>query len=233
MDRVVEDALFGGLDLGDVGKRADDSDHLAGGVDDRARLEGEAVIAAVGAAQPDIMADTTRALLQHALERRREAVAIKRMENVEPARGRAFQSAALEAELRFDLAADVDLVGGHIPVEDRIAAAGHGERAPLTVGAARPGRARAGESAMHDGEANQHDDQHQAADQSWRGNVIGQLAERRRAGRRHPNDEQKPGRDQHHRAIRAARPIDRMSRKPIAATVAIEMRATPAAIGAL
>ncbi len=33
VDRVVKDALFRGLDLGDVGQRADDPDHLAGGVD--------------------------------------------------------------------------------------------------------------------------------------------------------------------------------------------------------
>ncbi len=51
----------------------------------RARLEGEAVIAAVGAAQPDVVADAARALLQHAFERRRKAVAIERMENIEPA----------------------------------------------------------------------------------------------------------------------------------------------------
>ena len=90
MDRVVEDALFGGLDLGDVGERADDAHHLAFGVDDRARLEGEPVIVAVGAAQPDVVADAARALLQHAVERRRIAVAVERMEDVEPAPRRAL-----------------------------------------------------------------------------------------------------------------------------------------------
>ena len=119
--------------------------------------------------------------------------------------GGPFQRAAFEAELGLDLGADVDLVGGHVPVEDRVAAAGHRQRAPLGVGAARPRRADGGEGALHDGEADQHDDQHQTADQSRRGDVVGQLAERRRAGGDHPDDEQEPGRDQHHRAVRAAR----------------------------
>jgi len=49
-----------------------------------------------------------------------------------------------------------------------------------------------------------------------------------RAGGDDPDDQQEPGRNQHHRASEPRAAIDRMSTKPIAATVAIEMRATPA-----
>ena len=60
------------------------------------------------------------------------------------------------------------------------------------------------------------------------------VAERRRAGGDHPDDEQEPGRESASpRGPSRAPPVDRMSRKPIAVTVAIEMRATPAATGAL
>ena len=41
---------------------------------------------AVGAAQPQIVADAAGALQQHAVERGRIAVAVERMQNVEPVR---------------------------------------------------------------------------------------------------------------------------------------------------
>ena len=45
------------------------------------------------------MIDAARTLLQHALERRRVAVAVERVEDVEPGRRRTFERAAPEAEL--------------------------------------------------------------------------------------------------------------------------------------
>ena len=142
VDRIVQDALLRGLDFGDVGKRADDAHHFALGVDDRPRFQDEAVISAVRAAQADVVIDAAGPLLEDALERRRIAVAVERVKNVEPSGGRPFERAASQAELAFDLGADVDLVRADVPVENRIAASGHRQRAALGVGAAGANAAR-------------------------------------------------------------------------------------------
>ena len=84
MHRVMQHALFGGLDFGDVGQSADDANDLAFGVDDRARLHDEPEIMAIGGAQPDIVIDAPASLLQQAVERRLVAVAVHRMQHVEP-----------------------------------------------------------------------------------------------------------------------------------------------------
>ena len=96
----------------------------------------------VRAAQAEVVVDAAGALMQQAVEHRGVAVAVERVQNVEPARGRPLERAALEAELRLDLAADVDLVGGDVPIEDRVARTRHRERAPLGVGSARAQRRR-------------------------------------------------------------------------------------------
>ena len=179
--------------------------HLAVGADHRPRLQDVPEIMSVRAAQSQIVIDAARALMQEPVERQRVAVAIERMQHVEPARGRPLERAALEPELAFNRLAAADLVGEHVPVEDRLARSGHGQRAALRVGAAVHGPARAGEGELHHREADQHHDQHQAADQTRRREVVGQIAERRRARRHHPDRQQIPGRDQHHRAIGAAR----------------------------
>ena len=101
--RVVQQPLLGVLELGDVGERADQAHHLAVGADHRPRLEREPEIVAVGRAQPEVLAQAAAALLEHAVEHGAEAVAVERMQHVEPARGRAFERAALEAEQRLGL----------------------------------------------------------------------------------------------------------------------------------
>ena len=97
MHRVVQQAFFGGLEFGHVGQRADEPHHFAVGADDRARLEREPEIMAVGRAQPEILHQAAAALLQHAVERGAEAVAVERVQHVEPVRGGALERAALEA----------------------------------------------------------------------------------------------------------------------------------------
>ena len=82
--RVMQHALFGGLDFGDVGQRADDANDFALGVDHRARLHHEPEIMAVGGAQPDIVIDAPASLLQQPVERRLVAIAIHRMQHFEP-----------------------------------------------------------------------------------------------------------------------------------------------------
>ena len=160
---------------------------------------------AVRAAQSQIVIDAARALMQEPVERERVAVAIEGMQHVEPARGRPLERAALEPELAFNRLAAADIVGEHVPVEDPLARSGHGQRAALGLGAAVHGPARAGEGELHHREADQHHDQHQAADKTRRRKIVGQIAERRRARSHHPDRKQIPGRDQHHRPIGAAR----------------------------
>ena len=86
---------------------------------------------------------------------------------------------------------------------------------------------------MHDGEADQHDDQHQPADKAGRGQIVGQHAERRGAGGDDPDDEKEPGRISMTARSEPRAAMLRIKRKPIEATVAMERRATPAATGAL
>ena len=169
---VVQQPLFGGLEFGDVGERADEAHHLAVGADHRARLEREPEIMAVRRAQAEILHQPAAALLEHAVERGAEAVAVERMQHVEPARRRAFERAALEAEQLLGLRAGVDAVGRHVPVPDHVARAGQRQRAALDVGDDVVGDA-AGESVLHHREADQHDDQHQAAEQRRADDVVG------------------------------------------------------------
>ena len=65
--------------------------------------------------------------------------------------------------------------------------------------------AAAGEGALHDGEADQHDQQHQPAKQDGRGEIVGERAVDREAGGGDPDHQQQPGRDEHDRAFEAMR----------------------------
>ena len=169
---VEQQPLLGVLEFGDVGERADQPHHLAVGADHRPRLQREPEIMAVGGAQAEILGEAAAPLLHHAVERGAEAVAVERMQHVEPARGRAFQRAALEAEHVLGFRAGVDLVGGDVPVPDHVAGAGQRQRAPLDVGDDAVGDA-AGEGVLHHREADQHHDQHQAAEQRRADDVVG------------------------------------------------------------
>ena len=169
---VVQQPLLGVLEFGDVGERADQPHHLAVGADHRPRLEREPQVVAVGRAQAEVLHQPAAALLQHAVERGAEAVAVERMQHVEPARRRAFERAALEPEQRLGLRAGEHLVGGDVPVPDHVAGAGQRQRAALDVGDDAVGDA-AGEGVLHHREADQHHDQHQAAEQRRADDVVG------------------------------------------------------------
>ena len=92
---VVQQALLGGLGFGDVGERADQPDHFAVGADHRPRAQREPQIMAVGGAQAEILRDAAAPLLEHAVERGAEAVAVERMQDFEPLRRRAVERARL------------------------------------------------------------------------------------------------------------------------------------------
>ena len=170
--RVEQQPLFGLLEIGDVGERADQAHHFAVGADHRPRLQREPEIMAVGGAQAEILGEAAAPLLDDAVERGAEAVAVERMQHVEPGRRRSFQRAALEAEQMFGFRAGVDLVGGDVPVPDHVAGAGQRQRAALDVGDDAV-RDAAGEGVLHHREADQHHDQHQAAEQRRADDVVG------------------------------------------------------------
>ena len=101
MHAVMQHALFGVLEFGDVGERADHARHLAVGADHRARLQREPHEMAVRRAQAEILHQAAAALVEHAVERGAEAVLVERMQHLQPFCGGAFQRAALQAEQRF------------------------------------------------------------------------------------------------------------------------------------
>ena len=100
---VVQQPLLGGLELGDVGDRADEPHHLAVRADHRPRPQREPEIVAVGGAHAEILRDAPASLLEHAVERGAEAVAVELMQHVEPLGRRTVERAGLEAERRFGL----------------------------------------------------------------------------------------------------------------------------------
>ena len=186
---VVQQPLFGGLEFGDVGQRADQADDFAVGADHRPRAQREPQIMAVGGAHAEVLRDTAAALFDDAVERGAEAVAIERMQNFEPVRGGAVERSALEPEHRFGFRAGEHAVGGDVPVPDHVAGAGQRQRAALDVGYDALRHA-AGEGVLHHGKADQHDDQHEAAEQRRADNVVGDQADHRQRGAEHPGDQQ-------------------------------------------
>ena len=197
---VVEQPLLGVLHVGHVGERADHAHDLAVRSHHRPGLEREPQIMAVVGAQAQVEGEPPAPLVDDAVERRAEAVAVVGMEHVEPARGGAFQRSPLEAEQMLGLGTGEDLVGVDVPVPDQVAGAGEREGAPLDVGNDRRGDA-AGEGVLHDGEADQHHDQYKAAEQRRRDDVVGHDAGDGEARGKHPGHQQQPSRDQEHRAI--------------------------------
>ena len=63
----------------------------------------------------------------------------------------------------------------------------------------------AGEGVLHHREADQHHDQHQAAEQRRTDDVVGDKAGDGKTGGAGPHHQQQPGRDQQHRAVEAVR----------------------------
>ena len=151
------------------------------------------------------------------------------MQHVEPFGRRAVQRSGLEAERRLGFGAGEDLVGGNVPVPDHVAGAGQRQRAALDVGDDAVRHA-AGEGVLHDRKADQHDDQHQAAEQRRADDVVGDEAEHGRARRRSPRPpaEARSGSASPRGRSRGSR--DRPpAPKPSTATKNSDMRAMPEA----
>ena len=205
MHGVMEHALLGVLDVGDVGERSDHARDLAVGADHRARLQREPHEMAVGRAQAEILHQPAAALVEHAIERGAKAILVKRVQYLEPFRGRAFQRAAFQAQQAFGFRAGEHLVGRHVPVPDQIAGAGQRQSAALDIGDNAGAGATAGKSVLHHRKSDQHHDQHKAAEQRRADDVVRDAASQRHAGCDHPDHQQEPGRNQQHRAVEAMR----------------------------
>ena len=111
----------------------------------------------------------------------------------------------LQAELRLDLRADIDPVGHDVPVEHRVAGTGERQRLALAVADEALRQRAAREGVLHDREADQHDDEHEPAQQGRRHEVVGELPGYGEGRRDDPGQQQEPGRRHHHRAVIAVR----------------------------
>src|SRR5215475_7166253 len=130
---------------------------------------------AVRRAQAEVLHQATAPLLQHAVERGAKAVAVERVQNLEPVRGRPLEGAAPETEEMLGLRAGENPVGGDVPVPDQIAGAGERERAPFDVRYDAV-RDTTRERVLHYGEADQHDNQFETAEQGGADDVVGYYA---------------------------------------------------------
>ena len=142
-------------------------------------------------------------MLQHGVEAGAIAVAVKRVEHVEPARRRPFQRAAPQSQTLLRLRTHIDAVGRHVPIEYDVARAHQRQGSAFRIRHRAVGKTTAGEGVLHHCEADKHHNQNKAADQGGRHEIPGQGARHCKARRRQPNQQQKPRRDQHHRALDA------------------------------
>ena len=129
------------------------------------------------------MEDAAAPVLDHRVEGGRVAVEVEGVEQAEPVRGRAFERPALEAELALDLGPGEDPVAGDVPVEHHVAGAGSASARRSVSRDEGMGQAAAREGVLHDREADQHDDEHEAADQGRLDEVAAELPHDREARR--------------------------------------------------
>ncbi len=201
MDGVVQQPLLGGFHLGDVGDRPDDANHLPVVSDDRPGLEAVPEVRPDLGPQAEIVEDPASAILDHRVEGCRVTIDVEGVEQAEPVRGRAFERPALEAELALDLGPREDPITGDVPIEHDVAGAGQRQRAALGVRDEGMGQTAAREGVLHDGESDQHHDEHEAADQGRLDEVAADLPGDGKARRDHPDHEQRPGRHEQDGAV--------------------------------
>ena len=163
---------------------------------------------AVARAQAEIERDAAATLFEHRVEAGRITVAIEGVQMSSQDDAGPSSSAALHAELMFGFGADVNV--SEVTSQSKMMSP-----APVSASARRsesetmPCAMPAREGVLHDRETDQHDDQHEAADQRRRHEIVGERARHGEARRRHPDEQQQPGRDQHHGAVVAVRRQDR------------------------
>ena len=103
----------------------------------------------------------------------------------------------------LDLAAGLDAVARRVPVPDRMPGADERQRLLLGVADQALRERAAGEGVLHDGEGDQHHDQHQSAGERRLHDGMVDAAGDGEPCREHPEEQDDPGRDQHDRAVEA------------------------------
>ena len=155
-----------------------------------------------GGAQPEILHQAAAALVEHAVERGAETVRSSGCSTSShfaagPSSVPRFRPSRLSVSgLVKTLSAETSQSQIRSP-EPVSASARRSTSETMPVGDA------AGEGVLHHREADQHHDQHQAAEQRRADDVVGDDAGHRHAGGDHPDHQQEPGRDQQHRAVEA------------------------------
>ncbi len=197
VDRIMQQPLRRRLGVGDVADRAGAAHDLAVGPHDRPGLEREPVIMAVTGAQPECLVDFSAPLIDDRIEHNPVAVAVGRMQQVEPVPRRAFQRPVFQSQYVLYVLADLDPVARHVPVPDCVTGADQGERLLLGVGNQALRQSAAGEGMLHDGKGRQHDNKNQATGQCRLQRGVVDLTGYRQPGRADPEDQYQPGRDQH------------------------------------
>ena len=147
------------------------------------------------------MNDATAPLLDHRVQGGGIAVDVEGMDQAEPVRSRAFQGAALQAELALDLLAGEDPVTRYIPIEHHIAGARQRQSAALRVGDQGMGHPAPAKGVLHHREADEHDDQDETADQGRLDEVAADLSGDGEARSHDPDEEEEPGRYEKDRAV--------------------------------
>ena len=124
----------------------------------------------------------------HGVEGGAVAVAVEGVDEVEPAAAGPSRAPRLRPSWLSISGLTKIRSRRHVPVEHDVARAGQRQRPALGVGdeAVREGAAR--EGVLHHREADQHDDQHEAADQRRLHEVVAELAGDGEAGGRHPDE---------------------------------------------
>ena len=155
---------------------------------------------AVGRAHAKILGDAAAPLLDDAVQRCAEAIAVKRMHHFEPVRCRAVERSALEAEHGFGFRAGENAIGGYVPIPYHVPGASQRQSTALDVRYDSL-RKSASEGVLHHREADQHDDENEATEQRRPDDIVGQESQNRHCRADHPDHQKKPGRNQHHRAV--------------------------------
>ena len=183
-------------------------------VGDAGGLELEPAVGVVRVAHAELDAHLAARALLHRGEQQLEALAVGGVHVLGEVVDLGRQLAGLEAEHRLHHGADLDLVAPHVPFPDRGACAVDGERPQLLLARLRAiERLERAEGVLRDGEADQHDDQHQPGRQPEHDDVAREPAGEGDAGAEQPNQQQHPGRHQRQRAVLPAQRQEQRQRR--------------------
>src|SRR5579883_1447535 len=187
----MQQSLFGDFRLSDVREGAGNAHDLPVRAGHRACFQAEPKIIGALRAKPEILTDPAAPLLKQSVEAGAESIALRRVEDIKPSGGRPFERAWRKPQLGFELRAGIDPLGEDVELEYGVAAPGEGKRLAFNFGyAARERAARKG--ILHDGETDEHHNEHQPANEGGRHEIIGERAGDGESRANHPSEKQEP-----------------------------------------